>query len=145
MNALRTKSTVYKEKRAELSELRAESGVLARTCEVSPEPFENALSSVANNRDIVANNRVIVANNTGSSVFLADSCSTQVLRSRETNIQQSLAALEKERGVSGFRDTTENLERVAEQKVMSKNNLFFYKVGKLFLRLGQVGQSMTIR
>ena len=34
MNALRTKSTVYKEKRAELSELRAESGVLARTCEV---------------------------------------------------------------------------------------------------------------
>ena len=70
---------------------------------------------------------------TGSSVFLADSCSTQVLRSRETNIQQSLAALEKERGVSGFRDTTENLERVAEQKVMSKNNLFFYwaKVEKL--------------
>ena len=34
VNALRTKSTVYKEKRAELSELRAESGVLARTCEV---------------------------------------------------------------------------------------------------------------
>ena len=107
MNALRTKSTVYKEKRAELSELRAESGVLARTCEVSPESFENA-------------SRVLVANNTGSSVFLADSWSTQVLRSRETNIQQSLAALEKERGVSGFRDTTENLERVAEQKVMLK-------------------------
>ena len=40
----------------------------------------------------------------------------QVLRSRETSLQQSLAALEKERGVSGFRDTTENLERVAEQK-----------------------------
>ena len=112
----------------------------------SVESFENASRVlVANNRNIVANNRVIVANNTGSSVFLADSCSTQVLRSRETNIQQSLAALEKERGVSGFRDTTENLERVAEQKVMLKNNLFFYKVGKLFLRLGQVGQSMTIR
>jgi len=72
VNALRTKSTVYKEKRAELSELRAESGVLARTCEV--------------------------------------------LRSREASLQQSLAALEKDRGVSGFRDTTENLERVAEQK-----------------------------
>ena len=59
-------------------------------------------------------------------LYLADCCSTQVLRSRETNIQQSLAALEKERGVSGFRDTTENLERVAEQKVMSENNLLFY-------------------
>ena len=87
---------------------------------------------------------------TGSSIYLADSCSTQVLRSRETNIQQSLAALEKERGVSGFRDTTENLERVAEQKVMSENNLSFLlgqgeKVGKLFLLLGQVGQSMTTR
>ena len=40
----------------------------------------------------------------------------QVLRSREASLQQSLAALEKDRGVSGFRDTTENLERVAEQK-----------------------------
>ena len=94
---------MYKEKRAELSELRAESGVLARTCEVFPEPFENEL----------------LLQTKGSSIYLADSCSTQVLRSRETNIQQSLAALEKERGVSGFRDTTENLERVAEQKVMS--------------------------
>ena len=49
---------------------------------------------------------------------LGDSSSNinQVLRSRETSLQQSLAALEKERGVSGFRDTTENLERVAEQK-----------------------------
>ena len=51
VNALRTKSTVYKEKRAELSELRAESGVLARTCEVSNQPFENA------SQVIVANNR----------------------------------------------------------------------------------------
>ena len=52
VNALRTKSTVYKEKRAELSELRAESGVLARTCEVSTETFENA------SRVIVANSRL---------------------------------------------------------------------------------------
>ena len=67
---------------------------------------------------------------TGSSVFLADSCSTQVLRSRETNIQQSLAALEKERGVSGFRDTTENLERVAEQKVTPKLISFSIVLGR---------------
>ena len=82
---------MYKEKRAELSELRAESGVLARTCEV--------LNPHIWNWGIQAHMYIC-----------------QVLRSRETSLQQSLAALEKERGVSGFRDTTENLERVAEQK-----------------------------
>ena len=109
MNALRTKSTVYKEKRAELSELRAESGVLARTCEVlNPHIWNWGIS--------------ILTYGTGGSqsshMELGDSSSNiyQVLRSRETSLQQSLAALEKERGVSGFRDTTENLERVAEQK-----------------------------
>ena len=72
VNALRTKSTGYKQKRAELSDLRAESGVLARTVEV--------------------------------------------LTSRQAMLQHSLASLEKEKGVSGFRDTQENLEKVADQK-----------------------------
>ena len=34
MNKLRSKSTVYKKKRQELSELRAEAGVLSRTDEI---------------------------------------------------------------------------------------------------------------
>ena len=60
------------QKRGELSELRAESGVLARTVEV--------------------------------------------LGAREAGLQHHLAAMERDHGVSGFRDTRESLERVAGEK-----------------------------
>ena len=56
-----SQSNNYKERRAELSELKSEYGVLARTLEV--------------------------------------------LQGREETLQQSLAALESERGVTGFRST----------------------------------------
>jgi len=72
VNALRNKSTTYKQKRTELSELKSEYGVLARTLEV--------------------------------------------LRSKEESLQQTLSAMESERGVSGFRNTQDHLEKVANMK-----------------------------
>ena len=61
VSGLRTKSTVYKNKRAELNDLRAEYGVLSRTVDI--------------------------------------------LKSKESQMKQSLASMEAEKGVSGFKDT----------------------------------------
>jgi intraflagellar transport protein 81 len=72
VNALRSKSSTYKQKKSDLSELQSEYGVLARTLEV--------------------------------------------LRSKEESLQQTLSAMESERGVSGFRNTQDNLEKVANMK-----------------------------
>ena len=72
VNSLRGKSTTYKKKRSELSDLSAEHGVLSRTVEI--------------------------------------------LRGRGQAIFQMLANMESEKGVSGFRDTQDNLERVAATK-----------------------------
>ena len=72
VNSLRGKSTTYKKKRGELSDLRAEFGVLSRTVEI--------------------------------------------LRGRGQVILQTLANLESEKGITGFRDTQDNLERVAATK-----------------------------
>ena len=49
MNKLRTKSTIYKKKRQELAELRAELGVLARTEEILKQKDEKI------NRHLVSN------------------------------------------------------------------------------------------
>ena len=68
VSELRAKSNVYKERKAELSDLRAEFGVLSRTAEI--------------------------------------------LQQREARINDQIAALEKERGVAGFRDTQEDMEKV---------------------------------
>ena len=72
VNALRTKSNDYKEKRQQLSELKSEYGVLARTLEV--------------------------------------------ISSRNENLNESLSAMEASKGITGFRDTQGNLEKVANQK-----------------------------
>ena len=72
VNALRSKSNVYKQRRADLSDVRAEYGVLMRTLEI--------------------------------------------LQAKESNLQQTLATLERDQGVSGFRDTQNNLEKVAAMK-----------------------------
>ena len=72
VNALRTKSNDYKEKRQQLSELKSEYGVLARTLEV--------------------------------------------ISSRNDNLNESLSAMEASKGITGFRDTQGNLEKVANQK-----------------------------
>ena len=72
VNALRTKSNDYKEKRQQLSELKSEYGVLARTLEV--------------------------------------------ISSRNDNLNESLSAMEASKGITGFRDTQGNLEKVANLK-----------------------------
>lgn len=72
VNKLRGKSSVYKMKRAELSELRAEFGVLSRT--------------------------------------------EEILKSKEAQIDDQLGEMEAKMGVSGFRDTQENMEMVSSEK-----------------------------
>merc|ERR1711911_380218 len=72
VNALRTKSNDYKTKRQQLSELKSEYGVLARTLEV--------------------------------------------ISSRNDNLNESLSAMEASKGITGFRDTQGNLEKVANLK-----------------------------
>ena len=72
VNALRTKSNEYKEKRQQLSELKSEYGVLARTLEV--------------------------------------------ISSRNDHLNESLSAMEASKGITGFRDTQGNLEKVANLK-----------------------------
>ncbi|GFO11516.1 intraflagellar transport protein 81-like protein [Plakobranchus ocellatus] len=72
VNKLRSKSTVYKKKRAELAELRAESGVLTRTDEI--------------------------------------------LKQRNEHINRQLSVLERKRGVAGYRETQDELEKVSSKK-----------------------------
>ncbi|XP_070689853.1 intraflagellar transport protein 81 homolog [Pempheris klunzingeri] len=69
---LRGKGTVYKKKRQEISELKAEYGVLQRT--------------------------------------------EEILRQRHETIQQKLQIMEAEKGISGYSDTQEELERVSAIK-----------------------------
>ncbi len=69
VNQLRGKSNVYKARRAEMAEAKAESGVLARTAEV--------------------------------------------LQARAEQVAQSVAQRERERGVAGYRETQEELERAS--------------------------------
>ncbi|XP_020603042.1 intraflagellar transport protein 81 homolog [Orbicella faveolata] len=72
VNKLRGKSTVYKKKRQELAELRAEYGVLART--------------------------------------------EEILQGKDESFQQQLSNLESKKGVSGFHETQEELEKVSAKK-----------------------------
>ncbi|XP_015780913.1 PREDICTED: intraflagellar transport protein 81 homolog [Acropora digitifera] len=72
VNKLRGKSTVYKKKRQELAEIRAEYGVLART--------------------------------------------EEILRGKDETYQEQLASLEAKKGVSGYHDTQEELEKVSAIK-----------------------------
>ncbi|XP_028405978.1 intraflagellar transport protein 81 homolog isoform X1 [Dendronephthya gigantea] len=72
VNKLRSKSTVYKKKRQELTELRAEYGVLSR--------------------------------------------SEEILKGREGQLNDHLSQLEVQKGVSGFHDTQEELEKVSSVK-----------------------------
>ncbi|XP_071798485.1 intraflagellar transport protein 81 homolog [Asterias amurensis] len=72
VNKLRGKSTIYKKKRQELAELRAEHGVLSRT--------------------------------------------EEILRQRDEGLQKQLAHLEAKKGVSGYHDTQEELEKVSAIK-----------------------------
>ncbi|XP_066987382.1 intraflagellar transport protein 81 homolog [Macrobrachium rosenbergii] len=72
VNKLRGKSSVYKMKRAELSELRAEFGILSRT--------------------------------------------EEILKSKDAHMLEQLNALESEMGVSGYRETKENMEKVSSMK-----------------------------
>lgn len=72
VNKLRSKSTIYKKKRQEIAEIRAEVGVLSRT--------------------------------------------EEILRQRDENINMQLSALENKKGVSGYRQTQEDLEKVSAVK-----------------------------
>ncbi|XP_041356765.1 intraflagellar transport protein 81 homolog [Gigantopelta aegis] len=72
VNKLRSKSTVYKKRRQELAELKAELGVLTRTGDI--------------------------------------------LRQRDEGINHQLSALERKKGVSGYRETQEELEKVSSIK-----------------------------
>ncbi|XP_005106145.1 intraflagellar transport protein 81 homolog [Aplysia californica] len=72
VNKLRSKSTVYKKKRAELAELRAESGVLSR--------------------------------------------SDEILKQRNEHINRQLSVVERKKGVAGYRETQEELEKVSSIK-----------------------------
>ena len=72
VNKLRSKSTIYKKKRQEIAEIRAEVGVLSRT--------------------------------------------EEILRQRDDNINMQLSALENKKGVSGYRQTQEDLEKVSAVK-----------------------------
>lgn len=72
VNKLRGKSTVYKKKRQELAELRAEYGVLART--------------------------------------------EEILKGKDDAFQQQLSNIEAKKGVSGYHETQEELEKVSAKK-----------------------------
>lgn len=72
VNKLRGKSTVYKKKRQELAELRAEYGVLSRT--------------------------------------------EEILKQKNDNVRQNLAQIEAKKGVAGYHDTQEELEKVSTMK-----------------------------
>uniref|UniRef100_A0A0B7B4J9 Intraflagellar transport protein 81 homolog n=2 Tax=Arion vulgaris TaxID=1028688 RepID=A0A0B7B4J9_9EUPU len=72
VSKLRSKSTVYMKKRAELAELRAEAGVLTR--------------------------------------------SDEILKQRNEHINRQLSVLEKKKGVAGYRETQEELEKVSSMK-----------------------------
>lgn len=72
VNKLRSKSTIYKKKRQEIAEIRAELGVLSRT--------------------------------------------EQILRQRDEFITSSLEAVENKKGVAGYRQTQEELEKVSAVK-----------------------------
>ncbi|XP_064615158.1 intraflagellar transport protein 81 homolog [Liolophura sinensis] len=72
VNKLRGKSTIYKKKRQELAEVRAETGVLSRT--------------------------------------------EEILKQQENSINQQLGVLEKKKGVAGYRETQEELEKVSSVK-----------------------------
>ncbi|RMX60935.1 hypothetical protein pdam_00003457 [Pocillopora damicornis] len=72
VNKLRGKSTVYKKKRQELAELRAEYGVLART--------------------------------------------EEILKGKDETFQHQLSNLENKKGVTGFHETQEELEKVSAKK-----------------------------
>ncbi|BFZ00683.1 hypothetical protein BsWGS_03721 [Bradybaena similaris] len=72
VNKLRSKSTVYKKKRSELAELRAEVGVLTRT--------------------------------------------EEVLKQRNDHVDRQLSVLERKKGVAGYRETQEELEKVSSMK-----------------------------
>ncbi|XP_074658114.1 intraflagellar transport protein 81 homolog [Tubulanus polymorphus] len=72
VNKLRSKSTVYKKKRQELHEVRAELGVLSRTQEI--------------------------------------------LKQRDDHLNHHLAMVESQKGVTGYRDTQEELEMVSTKK-----------------------------
>lgn len=72
VNKLRSKSTVYKKKRSELAELRAESGVLTRT--------------------------------------------NDILKQRNELINRQLGVVESKAGVTGYRQTQEDLEKVSTMK-----------------------------
>lgn len=72
VSKLRGKSTVFKKKRQELAELKAEHGVLQRT--------------------------------------------EEILKQRHESVQQQLQAIEQKRGISGYSDTQEELERVSALK-----------------------------
>ncbi|XP_069105336.1 intraflagellar transport protein 81 homolog isoform X1 [Argopecten irradians] len=72
VNKLRSKSTIYKKKRQEIAELRAEYGVLSRT--------------------------------------------EEILRNRDENINQQLELLENKKGVAGYRQTQDELEKVSSVK-----------------------------
>uniref|UniRef100_A0A7N9AW22 Intraflagellar transport protein 81 homolog n=1 Tax=Mastacembelus armatus TaxID=205130 RepID=A0A7N9AW22_9TELE len=69
---LRTKGTMYKKKRQEIAELKAEYGVLQRT--------------------------------------------EEILKQKHENLQQKLQTVEAEKGISGYSDTQEELERVSAIK-----------------------------
>ncbi|XP_046546796.1 LOW QUALITY PROTEIN: intraflagellar transport protein 81 homolog [Haliotis rubra] len=77
VNKLRSKSTVYKKKRQELAELRAELGVLSRT-ELSR--------------------------------------TEEILRQRDDHMNAQLSAVERKKGVEGYRQTQEDLEKVSSMK-----------------------------
>ncbi|KAK3094389.1 hypothetical protein FSP39_001105 [Pinctada imbricata] len=72
VNKLRSKSTIYKKKRQEIAELRAEHGVLSRT--------------------------------------------EEILRQRDEHMNRQLEAVESKAGVTGYRKTQEQLEKVSAAK-----------------------------
>ncbi|XP_064639360.1 intraflagellar transport protein 81 homolog [Lineus longissimus] len=72
VNKLRSKSTIYKKKRQEIHELRAEHGVLSRT--------------------------------------------EEILKQRDDHMNRHMSALETKKGVSGYRETQDELEKVSSVK-----------------------------
>lgn len=72
VNKLRSKSTIYKKKRQELTELRAEYGVISRT--------------------------------------------EEILKGRDGKLHDQISQLESQKGVSGFHDTQEEMEKVSTVK-----------------------------
>ncbi|GFR67031.1 intraflagellar transport protein 81-like protein [Elysia marginata] len=105
VNKLRSKSTVYKKKRAELAELRAESGVLTRTDEILKQRNEHI------NRQLFLYNLDLQSRHCPKQL-------DEITRSRRFTALRARSFLQSilDNSSEGYRETQDELEKVSSKK-----------------------------